>query len=736
MSALFISYASDDQAVALEVCAQLEAQGVGCWIAPRDVAPGAQWDEAIVDAITSAGAFLLVLTTAANGSPYVKNEVNHAFAAKLPIFTFRVEDVQPDKSLGFYLARHHWTDGFPAPMAPKLAQLSAAVMTVLGAGAASLGTITPAARPARRSLATRLAGAFRARRTLLTGSALGFLAASALAIAVGVSLRGAPVNAPEMRLQIVLPPLARLTSFALSPDGHSLVFQADGKLWLRSLASEEATPLAGTEQSLNESLLPFWSPDSQSVAFFVDNRLKRIDLASGVVRTVAGLPGASGRGGTWSAAGTIVFAPSSDGSPLFRVSADGGETTPVTRLEAGHRTHRYPQFLPDGRRFIFFARTTDSQGLYLGSVDSLETRRLLDSDGSAVFAAPDAVLFGRKEALLAQRFNLADMTPRGNPISIAGQVAVDWTTPNTSLAGSLAVSASANGMLAYRLSAGRNQYVLMDRAGREIGSLGEALATRVGVSPDQRTLAMARTINGNTDVWLVDVAGVQPSRRFTTSAAWEAPGAWSPDGRHLVFTSSRKGVLDLYIKSIDGNDERPLLESANGKAASDWSADGRFLLYQDAAPTTADDLWALPMSGDRKPFAVVQTPALECCGRFSPDGRWISFISQETGRSEAYVQAFPGPAERVRISTDGAGTPFWSADGRELYFPAPGGRLMAVPIAGGGTTLKPGTPVALFQTAAATSPAAFRIGERFLAVSSLEAPSPLTIVLNWKPPIP
>lgn len=590
-----------------------------------------------------------------------------------------------------------------------------------------------ATQPTIASIATPFASAPRRRERLAwIVAATAVLAAIALGVPATRALRAAPPTAAEMRLNLVIPQ-ERPFGFALSPDGSTLAFENDSKLWVRAIDGDAAQPVAGTDAMNGGSFFPFWSPDSKSVGFFADNKVKRVDLATFSVRTIADLPGWAGNGGTWNRDGVIVFGSSSDGTPLYRVSADGGTAVAVTKLSADERTQRFPQFLPDGRRFIFLARTTTSHGLYLGSLDSPETTRLLDADGKAVIVPPDTVLFVRNGALLAQHFDLANMSARGNPIPVAGKVAADLITRNTSLSADMALTASAAGTVMYQASTQTYQAVLLDHSGAEVSRFAEDISSQASVrptsfSPDGRLLAMARSDAGNIDLWLFDVERKLPPRRFTSNPAFDGIGVWSPDGKQIVYASNRKGVFDLYVKSVAADDERPLLESTEGKVPGDWSSDGRYILYQDANPKTSDDLWALPMFGDRKPIPIAQTPSLECCGRFSPDGRWVSYASWETGRPEVYVQAFPGTTGRIRVSGDGGGLPSWSADGHELFYATYRGETMSVTVTPDGQSLRFGQPRVLFRQFAVPS----LDGKRFLTSVPLAPESPITVLLNWK----
>jgi Tol biopolymer transport system component/aminoglycoside phosphotransferase (APT) family kinase protein len=562
-----------------------------------------------------------------------------------------------------------------------------------------------------------------------------------LAVAMGIrEFRGVP-RAAEMRLEITTPPTADPASIAISPDGQKILFVAtsegQSKLWLRPLDSVTGRVLAGTDGAS----FPFWSPDSQSVGFFAKGKLKRVDVDRGAVQILADAP--EGRGGSWNRDGTIIFTPDSNRSPVFRISATGGAALPVTRMETTKETnHRFPHFLPDGHHFLYYVQgTLESHGVYASDLDDSGARRLLDVESAPVYESSGHLLFVRENTLFAQGFDVAHLELKGIPFSVAESIATVYTAQ-----GSAAVSASSMGPIIYRTAsaAGRRQLLWFDRSGKEIGKAGDATnASSVSISRDSRRVALAQLINNNYDIWLLDL-GRSVLSRFTSDAAVDAGPTWSPDDRRIAFRSNRNGAYDLYAKpTIGAGSEELLLASGQDKQALDWSPDGRFLLYQNLDPKTGLDVWALPMEGDRKPFPVVRTNFDEDLAQFSPDGKWITYQADESGRYEIYIQPFPGPGDRTQVSSSGGAQVRWRRDGKELFYIALDGRLMAVPIhsTSNAQTSLVGSPVPLFVAhvgPALSYPSKQQYdvssdGQRFLMNTIIdEAPSPITVILNWK----
>ena len=551
--------------------------------------------------------------------------------------------------------------------------------------------------------------------------------------------------APERnvtRVEITTPTTSDPSSFALSPDGRQLAFIAtsdrNAQLWVRSFDDSTARALPGTEGAS----LPFWAPNGRAIGFFAGGKLKRIDLAGGAPQILADASGA--RGGAWSPDGVILFGLAQQ-RPLMRVSATGGAAVAMTEFGAGGFSPRWPQFLPDGRRFLYFAESgPDTLGTYVGSLDGGTPTRVVPDDTAAVYVPPDTLLVVRQGVLMALRFDSIRAVASGEPISVAQGVGSDTT-------GRSAFAVSVTGVLAYR-SGGvqRRQLVWMDRAGNltgKVGGVDDSALSNPTLTADDQHVAVGRATQGNADIWLVDVArGV--ASRFTFGPGSENGPVWSPDGRRIVFTSTAPVVYDLFEKSASGAvDEHSLLVTPEPKWPTDWSPDGRTLLYASVSPKTGSDLWGLPLVGDKKPVPVLQTPFDEMNGQFSPDGRWIAYESNESGRVEIYVRPFAAGGGKWQISTAGGSQPRWRPDGKELFYVASDGHLMVAPItvALSGQAIQPGAPETLFvprlssgtwisATAyqARSQYAVSRDGRFLMNVAVDEGTtSPINIVLNW-----
>jgi eukaryotic-like serine/threonine-protein kinase len=508
------------------------------------------------------------------------------------------------------------------------------------------------------------------------------------------------------------------------------------------LDSLNARALAGTDGAAH----PFWSPDSRSVGFFAGGKLKKIDLAGGPPQTLddAPLP----LGGTWNRDGVIQFG-RAIGSPLSRVSAEGGASTQATSREQtkGIATHGAPFFLPDGRHFFFVAVTGPATGdVYVGALDSNDVKLLLRTNSAAVHSPSGHVLFLRESTLMAQRFDLATLSTNGEAVALAEGVGSHFMM--------ISFAVSDHGTLVYR-SAGAAQTRLawVNRAGQPHGSGAPAgVYYEMALSRDDKRVAFGRPGQSGSDVWLTDLdRGI--TSRFTFRPPINNVPIWSPDGQQIVFASARDGGLDLYRRASDASNLDELLLKLNAQPIlfpSDWSADGRFLTYYRTDPKTQLDIWTLSMDSGRPSISSERPGAAEARknvpflhgdfnesqGQFSPDGRWIAYVSDESGAQQVYVQSFPTLGGQRQISTEGGTQPQWRRDGKELFYLAPDRQLMAVTVKAG-ATFEHDAPRALFQTelnvaALRQSYAVSADGQRFLLNTSLEAGSPpMTVVLNW-----
>jgi dipeptidyl aminopeptidase/acylaminoacyl peptidase len=401
--------------------------------------------------------------------------------------------------------------------------------------------------------------------------------------------------------------------------------------------------------------------------------------------------------------------------------------------------HRWPSFLPDGRHYLYLARTQapEENQIRLGTLGSKEWKTLLGANSNVLYSPPGYLLFMSEGNLQAQAFDAKRLETRGDPFPIAEQV--EFYAPR----GNGAFSVSENGILAYRtISFADTQLAWMDRSGRQLGVVGSAGAySNPALSPDGSRIAVDRfdPQSKSTDIWLVDVARGTPTR-FTFDPANDHTALWSPDGSRIAFASQRTGSANLYQKPSSGaGSDEVQLPPGYGRGPCDWSPDGRLLVYQEQNPKTDFDLMMMPVAGERRPSPVVQTKFAELAARFSPDGRWIAYVSNESGRFQVYVQGFPDPVGKWQVSTGGGTRPNWRRDGRELFFVSPDDKLMAADI-GPGSPPQLGTPHPLFplkpfrafgETRSNYDVA--RDGRRFLVnvPAAEETTPPIHVVLDW-----
>ncbi len=561
-----------------------------------------------------------------------------------------------------------------------------------------------------------------------------------------VPSRETPPAARSTRFVVLPPEKTRFGlqsySFSISPDGTRLALLAvdsSGKrqLWIRNLDSLSAQALPGTDAVR----APFWSPDSRFIAFGSGGKLRKVDAAGGPVETLCEASNLTG--GTWNREGVILFSPDAD-SPIYRVLAAGGVPAAVTSLDVSRQetAHRFPSFLPDGDHFLYVVQSGNdaNNGIWVGSLSGKDQRRILPTLSSVRYAPPGFLLFVRERTLIAQRFDAHSLKLMGDAFPIAEGVQ-HWIWG----LGNAGFSVSETGVLVFRSGAGyATQLTWFDRSGKSLESVGRPGAyLDPELSPDGKYVAVALEDERMArDIWLVDLLR-GASTRFTFDEGEEKDPLWAPDGSWLAFSSRRIGRPDRHIRrGVSGaGDEALNLESAQSAGLMDVSSDGRYLLY-GCTFDTGCGLWILPLEGDRKPHPFMQTPFFAQNARFSPDVRWIAYVSNESGRNEVYLDSFPTMTRKRQVSIDGGIQPRWRRDGRELYFLGGDGALMAVPIESS-ADLELGAPVALFKVSVGT-PTAGQItiidrqqydvtadGQRFLLNLTSSEVFPITVVLNW-----
>jgi eukaryotic-like serine/threonine-protein kinase len=519
--------------------------------------------------------------------------------------------------------------------------------------------------------------------------------------------------------------------FSVSPDGSKVAFvavDASGhfQLWLRDFDSPSARPLAGTD----DAWAPFWSPDSRFIAFTAGASLKKAPATGGPAETITASP--ADYGGTWNRDGVILFS-TGPGSAILRVPSAGGSTTPVTSMNASQQAiaHAWPYFLPDGKHFLYTiaASNTQNSGIYVGSLDSKDTKLILKVHSSALYAPQGYLLFNRAGTLSAQPFDADRLELKGDAIPMAEGVQFN------SGIGKAAVSVSASGVLAYRLipTAAQTKLVWVDRKGTEQPLAAPPHAYRnPRLSPDGQRVAVTIDELGSQE-WLLD-SKRGTLTRLTFEGSYNGALAWTPDGKRIAFGSDRAGQRNLFWQLADGSGgtER-LATSDRSQIASSWSPDGQTLAFEQTDSGTGYDLFVYRI-GDRKVETFLQTRFNEIAPRFSPDGRWLAYASDESGRNEVYVQPYPGPGGKWQISTEGGTEPVWARNG-ELFY-RNGDKMMAV-----GTNTKANfsadTPKVLFEGHYATynTIPAYDVtpdGQRFLLAKTAEqGPQEISVVLNW-----
>ena len=579
------------------------------------------------------------------------------------------------------------------------------------------------------------------RKAVIWGTAAALVAVGVLGQLAGLWQRPA-VSAARITFPVFAPPGTQLprgtAEIAVAPDDSGLVFVAVGaaggrQLWLRRFDAADSSPLAGTEGASN----PFWSPDAGWIGFFARGKLMKVPPSGGQPQVICDAS-PSGRG-TWNQNGTILF--SAYGRGLSRVSAGGGTAQAVTNVDASRRdfAHSFPVFLPDGRRFLYLAvrRDGDSSEVLQGSLDSTETRRVLASEANVGVTGRHLISLN-KGVLLAQPYDPDRAAVTGASIEIADRILSD---PPRRSGGPFSVGAG--GVIAYRSASPNSRLLWFDRAGRELDAFpvdGDFHHPRL--SPDEKSILVEKTdpSSGRHTVWVLDLIRRTCSRLITDPFGAHQP-VWSPDGRRIVFASNRLGGLALFMTGADGSGSaEPVLPGEKSFVyMADWSRDGRYLLYQ-IHRGGSDDLEVLSLDSDRKREIFLASAAAETQAQFSPDGRWIAYTSDESGSPEVYVRSFPDTGTKWQVSTHGGVQGRWRKDGKELFYLALDGKLMAVDIKASSASFEAGAPRSLFSTGITGSFVdrfnqylVIGDGQHFIINRSAEDENsaPIMVVINW-----
>jgi Tol biopolymer transport system component len=564
--------------------------------------------------------------------------------------------------------------------------------------------------------------------------------AAVAALVAGYFLRPKPAPGITSRFTIELPegstpapgPVSPFP--AISPDGRQIVYIAQsGKtflLWLRPIGSLVSQPIPGTQGAF---AFPFWSPDSRYIGFFAGGKLKKVPVAGGPPQILCDVSG--GGIGTWNQEDVILFGV---GNSIHRVAASGGPSTPVREPNKAVAGVAMPSFLPDGHHFLYLGAGVDTQRssieARIGSLESGDDKPLFPVVSRVLYADPGYLLFVKDGTLMARPFNAKSLTLTGEMFPIAEKLGYN---PSSGIA---AFAVSQNGTLIYRATnaAAVTELTWFDRSGKKLGTVPVAgNFQRPSLSPDEKHLVVEkREASAQPDIWLIDLARGTNSR-FTFDPADDTYPIFSPDGQQVAFTSNRGGKLGLYVKSASGVGSEQLIlpiSSPDG-AVTDWSRDGKILMYGFVVPNAGYDSWMLPMTGDRKPSPLLTEKFNDYRVRLSPDGKWISYTSDETGRSEIYVQTFPPSGGKWQVSVAGGNYSHWKADGKEIIFDSDNRKMMAVDVKLG-KTFEAGVPHALFDLSGAIPGGRFVVtadAQRFLLPLSpaLDERPAITAVLNW-----
>ena len=562
--------------------------------------------------------------------------------------------------------------------------------------------------------------------------------AAILAIAY---LRARSPPPPSLRTSIVAPAgvvptfnIENCGSLTISPDGRYVTFAAkgpDGKtmLWLRPLDGE-ARPIPGTETAT----FPFWSPDSKAIAFFAEGKLKKTDLTGAVPASLCDVQ-LEPRPGSWNRDGTILFSPTSF-SPIFRISAAGGAATPVTKLDAGETTHRWATFLPDGKHFLYMAGThasgtkSETNAIYVDSIDKPGRKLLLRARSNVVYV-DGHLLYARDTTLVAHPFDPKTLEPTGDPVPVAKDVqyAPDYFFS--------IFSVSQQGTLLY-VGASSDKSVLRvcDRAGKELEIIGEPDVYRdVAVSPDGKRLALTIVdpATAVANIWLHDLQR-NVRTRFTFATSDRDNPVWSPDGKRIAYTGALADG-DLFLKDVEGSAAEDLVYHGRAvRAPTGFSPDGKEILFtaNDYFGKTAEDVWVVAAARGSAAHPVVQTKARETGAVFSTDGRWVAYVSNETGQYEVFVTRYPNAGGKLQVSTNGGTGPHWRSDGRELLFLAPDGKLLVAPVETEGASIQFGKAVPLFALGDSAASDCLPDHSRWFIAKPVAWNPVMNVVTNWQ----
>jgi WD40 repeat protein len=583
-----------------------------------------------------------------------------------------------------------------------------------------------------------------------------FVTAAAAIVAVGIFLSSWPqphVEERTLQFKIEPPPGADFLlgaggGNAISPDGRTIAFVAASsgspKLWIQALDSTVARELPGT----GNAQFPFWSPNSKSLGFFANSRLQRLDLAGGPPVTLA--PAPNGRGGAWSSRGIIVFAPNA-ATGLWKVGENGGPVTPLTAVDQakGENTHRWPLFLQDGQRFIYYVRgeEADSGSFYVSSLERPQEKALVlrGMSASAAYSPahgkhPEYLYWLREHTLMAQPFDSQHARLSGDAAPVPGAEAIS----SISLApGNVrsSVSVANDGTILFGTGSDRYQLTWLNREGKVQSTVGQPdRYVSLRISPNGQRIATVLTdSSGHSDLWLADLSRAIPSR-LTFLGAF-GTGAWSPDERRIGYHILLGRKL-LETSTSGGGKEETVLESQHTVYLTDWSPDGRYLIYTQLSPEGRNELWLLSLGADSKPVPFLQTAFNELQGEVSPDNRWIAYTSDQSGGfNEIYATSFPSGGSRWRVSNGGGSFPRWSGNGKELFYRALDGTLMMTSVRHAPNGLEFGTPSALFRISEPQGIVCYPYdvaadGQRILTLVPSKVgrdSGSLTVLVNWEP---